>query len=55
MIDGINRYRFKDQPELLAAWKSARHVVAGPQAAKDEGPGSSGPAPTGPGEVKPAA
>jgi hypothetical protein len=55
VIDGINRYRFKDQPELLAAWKSARHVVTGPQAAKDEVPGSSGPAPAGPGEVKPAA
>jgi hypothetical protein len=55
VIDGINRYRFKDQPELLAAWKSARHVVTGPQAAKEEVPGSSEPAPAGPGEVKPAA
>ena len=54
VLDGINRYRFKDQPELLDAWKSIRHVVTGPQAAKDEVPASSEPA-AGTGEVKPAA
>jgi hypothetical protein len=27
VLDGINRYRFAEQPELLAAWESARNVV----------------------------
>ena len=31
MLDGINRYRFERDPELLVAWKSAKHVVSGPQ------------------------
>jgi hypothetical protein len=55
MLDGINRYRFEREPEKLIAWESARHVVAGPEP-KDENPAtSSGPAPDGSGEVKPAA
>jgi hypothetical protein len=28
---GFNRYRFHLDPELIVAWKSAKHVVAGPQ------------------------
>jgi hypothetical protein len=56
MMDGINRYRFQRDPQLLAAWKSAKHVVTGPQAEKVENPiPSTGPAQGGPGEVKPAA
>ena len=57
MMDGINRYRFAKEPQLLAAWESAKHVVTGPQAAKEENPvtPSAGPAQAGPGEVKPAA
>ena len=39
MMDGLNRYRFQKEPQLLVAWESAKHVVSGPQA----------------GEVKPAA
>jgi hypothetical protein len=50
MLDGLNRYRFAGEAELLAAWESARHVVVGPRGeGKEEGP-----APVS-GEVKPAA
>jgi hypothetical protein len=31
MLDGLNRYRFGDDAELLAAWESARRVVSGPR------------------------
>ena len=41
VLDGINRYRFAREPELLAAWERAKHVVGGTAAAS--------------GEVKPAA
>ena len=59
MIDGLNRYRFKGDPHLLAAWEAAKHVVSGPQVKVGEpvaptgapAAGSSGPS----GEVKPAA
>lgn len=34
LLDGLNRKRFKSQPELLAAWESARNVV-GPFRPKD--------------------
>jgi hypothetical protein len=27
VLDGINRFRFRNDPELLAAWESARNVV----------------------------
>jgi hypothetical protein len=54
MLDGINRYRFQRDPQLLRAWGSARHVVAGPES---ESTGATPPvppqAPTG--EVEPAA
>jgi hypothetical protein len=56
MLDGINRYRFEREPELLIAWESAKHVKAGPQSESTENPAPpSGPAQAGPGEVKPAA
>ncbi len=29
-LDGLNRYRFRENPELQAAWDSARNVVARP-------------------------
>ena len=62
MMDGVNRYRFQKEPQLLVAWKAARHVVSGPQAEEEEAeepgtptaptqPGSTGQ----PGEVRPAA
>jgi hypothetical protein len=53
MMDGLNRYRFQKEPQLLVAWEAARRVVSGPQAAKEEVPAP--PAPVQPGEVKPAA
>jgi hypothetical protein len=53
LMDGINRYRFQKDPQLLAAWKSARHVVVGPQTVWGELPVD--PAAGQTGEVKPAA
>lgn len=57
VLDGINRYRFERDPELLVAWESAKHVQSGPQAEKVENPGSPSPRPVQaePGEVQPAA
>jgi hypothetical protein len=55
MLDGINRYRFERDPQLLVAWKTAKHVMSGPQvetAAPAPMPGPTTPAT---GEVKPAA
>ena len=56
MLDGINRYRFERDPQLLVAWKTAKHVVSGPQV-ESAVPPSPTPEPTQPptGEVKPAA
>jgi hypothetical protein len=52
MLDGLNRYRFDRDPQLLVAWESARHVVTGPQGeVVEKEPGTPGQ----PGEVKPAA
>jgi hypothetical protein len=53
MLDGLNRYRFEHDAQLLAAWKSARHVQSGPQI--KEVAAAPAPAPTSGGEVKPAA
>ena len=47
MLDGLNRYRFGGRAELIAAWESARNVVAGPRGA--EAPASTE------GDVRPAA
>jgi hypothetical protein len=38
VLDGLNRYRYLGNPELLAEWESARHVVTGPQAGEKEEP-----------------
>jgi hypothetical protein len=32
MLDGFNRSRFHRDSELIVAWKSAKHMVAEPQA-----------------------
>ena len=55
ILDGINRYRFERDPQLLVAWKTAKHVVSGPQV-ESAAPALT-PSPTEPptGEVKPAA
>ncbi len=57
MLDGLNRYRFDRDPQLLAAWESAKRVTSGPATEKVENPVPSptGPVQAGPGEVKPAA
>ena len=38
LMDGPNRLRFGHQSELLAAWGSARHVIATPRSAGDVRP-----------------
>ena len=38
ILDGFNRYRYHHDPELIAAWESARHVVSGPKAKEVESP-----------------
>jgi hypothetical protein len=58
IMDGINRYRFQDDPHRLVAWEAARRVVTG--RAKSDGTSASPtpgqPSAAGPsGEVKPAA
>jgi hypothetical protein len=35
MPDGLNRYRFSGNAELLAAWESARKVLVGPRAPEE--------------------
>jgi hypothetical protein len=48
LLDGLNRKRFKTQPELLAAWESASNVV-GPFKSKGvETPTATGETPTAP-------
>ncbi len=56
VLDGINRYRFAREPQLLAAWDRAKHVVGG-RRSRPRGRRRCRAAPTGPvsGEVKPAA
>jgi hypothetical protein len=51
ILDGFNRYRFHHDPELIAAWESARHVVTGPQP-KEHEPAPANPVPSG---LEPAA
>ena len=41
MLDGLNRYRFDRDPQLLAAWESAKRVTSGPVTEKVENPGYS--------------
>ena len=57
MMDGLNRYRFQKEPQMLVAWEAARHVVSGPQAAVKEAVVGTAPVtpPAQAGEVKPAA
>lgn len=42
LLDGLNRYRFRNDAELLAAWQSAAEVV-GPFRAKPAEPAADGP------------
>jgi hypothetical protein len=56
LMDGLNRYRFENDPESMAAWESASNVVATPQPAEHK-PEAGAPAtpPQSGGEVRPAA
>jgi hypothetical protein len=56
VLDRFNRLRFRDTPEVLAAWRSVSTVVATPRGKTEPeaGPGSGG-APQEGGEVRPAA
>ena len=56
LLDGLVRYRFSDNAELMGAWASARNVL-GPFRSKAEPPAGQGqpPAGTGPVAVKSAA
>jgi hypothetical protein len=57
ILDGINRYRFAREPQLLAAWDRAKHVVGGSQVEAPAGTPEVPVAPVDPvaGEEKPAA
>ena len=52
VMDGLNRLRFSNDPELLAAWESASNVVATPKNGTPK-PAPGDPPPTG-GEIRPA-
>ena len=47
VIDGLNRFRFAKEPELLASWKAASNVIGPPRSAEKT--------PSTEGEIKPAA
>lgn len=47
VMDGLNRYRFMNDAELLAAWDSASNVLATPRSSADPKPAQ--------GEIRPAA
>ncbi len=54
VLDGLVRYRFSDNAELMGAWASARDVL-GPFKSKSEPAAGEGQTPEGPDVVKPAA
>jgi hypothetical protein len=47
-IDGLNRFRFANEPDLLASWKAASNVIGPPRSAEKTPPSTEG-------EIKPAA
>ena len=54
VMDGLNRYRFMNDAELLAAWESASNVLATPRSGTSTRPAPD-PAPPAGGEIRPAA
>jgi hypothetical protein len=52
ILDGFNRYRFHHDPELIAAWESAKHRVSGPTPKEESAPSPTVPVPSG---LEPAA
>jgi hypothetical protein len=55
MMNGLNRYRFRQAPELLAAWQSVSNVVAAPRSGGVKPAETPGEAPVQDGDVRPAA
>jgi len=55
LLDGLNRVRFRDDPEKLAAWESARNVVGPFRSRSSDSPSDGGVIPRAPGGVAPAA
>jgi hypothetical protein len=55
MMDGLNRYRFRRAPELLAAWESVSNVVAAPRSGTVRPGEVPGEVPAQDGDVRPAA
>ena len=47
-IDGLNRFRFANEPDLIASWKAACNVIGPPRSGEKTAPSTEG-------EVKPAA
>jgi hypothetical protein len=54
-MDGFNQFRFADNPELLAAWVSARNVVATPKSRAPAATAAPEGTPPAGGEKQPAA
>jgi hypothetical protein len=55
VLDGINRWRYGRDPELMTEWNAARHVVLGPRRKTDEPPAGEGGSSPEPGQESPAA
>ena len=55
LLDGLNRYRFSGNAEMLAAWTSARNVVAPPSPQEEEPAPAAEAVAKSEGEVRPAA
>jgi hypothetical protein len=55
MMNGLNRYRFRRAPELLAGWESVSNVVATPRSLGPKPGETPGEVPAKDGDVRPAA
>lgn len=55
VLDGINRWRYGRDPELMTEWNAARHVVLGPRRKAGEPTPGEGETPSEPGKESPAA
>jgi len=57
VIDGLNRFRFAGEPDLLAAWRAASNVVGPPRTVgrTDRRTDTPSESPPSEGAVKPAA
>jgi hypothetical protein len=57
ILDGLNRFRFADQPDLLAAWGAASNIIGPPvsDGRADRRTGAPAETPSQAGQIKPAA